>query len=90
MTVQVIKRWGNSLAVRIPSSMAEQLHLREDQELEIEVVEGTLRFAPTIKTFNWEEYREQLAKMPNDLHPTLDKGKAVGTELSDPISLDDW
>jgi antitoxin MazE len=90
MAVQVIKRWGNSLAVRIPASMADELHLREGQEVEIAVVEGTLRCAPTIRTFNWDEYREQLAKMPNNLHPTLDKGAAVGTDLRDPMSPDDW
>ena len=72
------------------SAVFEELHLREDQEVEISVVEGVFVAAPTIKTFNWDEYREQLAAMQNDLHPTLGRGAAVGTELRDPAGADDW
>ena len=90
MAIQTIKRWGNSLAVRIPASMAEELHLREDQEVELVVSDGVLIATPAVKTFNWDEYREQLASMPNEVHPTLDRGAAVGSELADPTSQDDW
>src|SRR5215469_3176020 len=68
MALQTIKRWGNSLAVRIPANVAEELHLREDQEVEIAVVDGVFVATPTIKTFNWDDYRDQLARMPHDLH----------------------
>ncbi|WP_322046171.1 AbrB/MazE/SpoVT family DNA-binding domain-containing protein [Paraburkholderia sp. J67] len=90
MALQLIKRWGNSLAIRIPSSVAEELHLREDQEVSVEAVNGILEVKPAIKTFNWDVYREQLASMPDELQPTLDRGAAVGTELHDPENQDDW
>ena len=90
MPMQIIKRWGNSLALRIPANLAEALHLREDQEILLEVTDGVLTATPAIKTFNWDDYREQLASMPEALHPTLDRRASVGTELSDPTDQGDW
>jgi antitoxin MazE len=90
MAIQTIKRWGNSLAVRIPASLAEELHLREDQEVDMVVADGALVATPAIRTFNWDEYREQLAARPEDVHPTIDRGAAVGSELADPTGQDDW
>lgn len=90
MAIQTIKRWGNSLAVRIPASLADELHLREDQEVDMVVADGALVATPAIRTFNWDEYREQLAARPGDVHPTIDHGVAVGSELADPTDQDDW
>ncbi|MEM5368721.1 AbrB/MazE/SpoVT family DNA-binding domain-containing protein [Paraburkholderia azotifigens] len=90
MAIQTIKRWGNSLAVRIPASLADELHLREDQEVDMVVADGALVATPAIRTFNWDEYREQLAARPEGVHPTIDRGAAVGSELADPTGQDDW
>jgi antitoxin MazE len=89
-TIQTIKRWGNSLAVRIPANVAEALHLREDSEVVIEVEGSVLIARPAVPAFSWDRYREQLAAMPNDLHPTLERGHAVGSELQDPTAPDEW
>lgn len=90
MTTQTVKRWGNSLAVRIPASIAEELNLQEDQEVEVEVTNGMLTATPKIKTFNWDEYLSQLAKRPGDVHPTITRGKAVGSEMGNPAGENDW
>lgn len=90
MTIQTIKRWGNSLAVRIPANLADELHLREDQEVDLTVSNGVLIATPAIKTFSWDEYRDQLVHMPQLVQPTLDWGNAVGTELADPAGQDEW
>ncbi|CAG9251345.1 Antitoxin MazE [Paraburkholderia caribensis] len=90
MAIQTIKRWGNSLAVRIPASLADELHLREDQEVDMVVADGALVATPAIRAFNWDEYREQLAARPGDVHPTIDHGAAAGSELADPTDQDDW
>jgi antitoxin MazE len=37
-----IRRWGNSLAVRIPKSFAEEASLREESVVDIKVVNGKL------------------------------------------------
>jgi antitoxin MazE len=39
-----VAKWGNSLAVRLPSSVVAALELKEGDELEIDVV-GARRFA---------------------------------------------
>ena len=35
-----VSRWGNSLAVRLPSAVVEALNLREGDEIEIEVADA--------------------------------------------------
>ena len=42
----VIKKWGNSLATRIPKSVVEAINLHLDQEVEIEAVNGRIIITP--------------------------------------------
>jgi len=35
-----VSRWGNSLAVRLPSAVTERLHLKEGDELAVEIDES--------------------------------------------------
>jgi len=42
----VIKKWGNSLATRIPKSVVESINLHLDQEVEIEAVNGRIIITP--------------------------------------------
>ena len=42
MAVQTVKRWGNSLAVRIPSNLATEASLIEGQEVDVEVQQASL------------------------------------------------
>ncbi len=37
MMVSKTKRWGNSLGIRIPKSVAEELGLKEEQEVVVEI-----------------------------------------------------
>lgn len=37
MIVSKTKKWGNSLGIRIPKSIAEELGLKEEQEVVIEI-----------------------------------------------------
>ncbi len=36
---QSLRRWGNSLGIRLPAAIARQAHLQEDQDIELSVVE---------------------------------------------------
>jgi antitoxin MazE len=49
----VIKKWGNSLGVRIPKSIAEAGGLKMDQEINIEAIEGKIVLTPVVHA---EEY----------------------------------
>lgn len=41
-----IKRWGNSLGVRLPASVAREAHLRVDQRVHVSVAGGQVIITP--------------------------------------------
>ncbi len=79
MTITKIKQWGNSLGVRIPQALLEQLNLRADAEVEIRVEEGRLILSPVEgPRFTLEELLAQIT--PESLHEEIDFGGPVGKE----------
>lgn len=44
-----IKKWGNSLATRIPKAVAESVGLRLNQEVEVEAIDGRIIITPSQK-----------------------------------------
>ncbi|GGK25621.1 multidrug transporter MatE [Caldalkalibacillus thermarum] len=77
MTTKV-QKWGNSLAVRIPSQIAEQLQIRQGSEMEIVVANGAITFRPKKKKPALDEL---LAKVtPENRHNEIDLG-VEGNEL---------
>ena len=59
-----IKKWGNSLATRIPKAVVESIDLRLDQEIDIEAVNGKIVITPIKEK---KEYRleELLSQCPS-------------------------
>ncbi len=59
----VVKKWGNSLGVRIPKSIAEAGRLKVDQEISIEAVDGKIVITPVVQA---KEYslKELLRECP--------------------------
>ncbi len=99
MPVQTLKRWGNSLAVRIPASAAAKLALSEGQDVEVEVEDGTLTVRPhtAIRRFSRERYlqqlRDQQQEPQREQHPLVDFGEPKGSEIGgpdDPTRFDQW
>ncbi|RAR53879.1 antitoxin MazE [Paraburkholderia unamae] len=86
MTIQVVKRWGNSLAVRIPANLAQQVHLAEDQEVDVEVQDGTIvvRARRPVPLFSREKLIEQYRSSKLKRHDEIDFGDPVGTEWGGP------
>jgi len=76
MTV-AIKKWGNSLALRIPKDIAQTLHIENNSTLELNIKDGALVIEPQTKTL-----LEGLVSRINadNLHTEIDTGKAVGHE----------
>lgn len=62
MPVQTLKRWGNSLAVRIPANIASEVEFSEGQEVDVQVEDGQVLVRPysAIRRFSRERYRQQL------------------------------
>jgi antitoxin MazE len=45
----IIKKWGNSLATRIPKAIVEAINLRLNQKVDIEAVNGKIIITPIKK-----------------------------------------
>ncbi|GJM42899.1 MAG: multidrug transporter MatE [Ardenticatenaceae bacterium] len=75
-----VKKWGNSLALRIPKSLAERLALKYDTEVEIRVVDDQLM----IRALPEPELtlKDILAQITEEnLHQEVETGAAVGQEV---------
>ena len=79
MTVRILK-WGNSLAVRIPKSFAEELGVSEDSDIDLALHDKTIVIAP--KQSKRPSLREMVAKItPENRHEEYEYGPPVGKEL---------
>jgi antitoxin MazE len=77
-----LKRWGNSLAVRVPTGLLTELNLTENSSVDLRVEDGKLIVAP-MKKRNWKYSLGELLSGVNEgnIHPETDWGGAVGEEL---------
>ena len=74
-----VTRWGNSLAVRIPRSVAEQLRLQEGSEVEMAVTDGRLMIEPRARTHSLDELVERIT--PENRHDETEWGGPQGAEV---------
>jgi antitoxin MazE len=75
-----IQKWGNSLAVRIPKSLASEAHMEQEAVVDLAVNEGKLIIAPTRKRqFSLEELVAGITE--ENLQKEDIWGPAVGREV---------
>ena len=75
-----VKKWGNSLAVRIPNAYAAETGIAENAEVNVSLSEGGLRIDPIVDDVPTLE--ELLAGItPDNIHPETDWGPPVGKEV---------
>ena len=74
-----VQKWGNSLAVRIPKPIAEDVGLRPDADIEMSIQGGALVLAPTRREYNLEELVKGIT--PQNRHAEVDLGPPVGREI---------
>lgn len=72
------QRWGNSLAVRIPKSIAQQAGVNEQDELDIDVDAEVIRLRPRRRQPGLAELLERVT--PANLHGEADFGPPQGRE----------
>ena len=74
-----IQKWGNSLALRIPRSFAEEVGIDKETPVEIALADGRLVITPLTGP---EPTLEQLLTgiTPENLHKEVDAGAATGNE----------
>jgi len=80
MSAAMVKKWGNSAAIRIPAAVLADANLRVDQSVEIREERGRIVIEPLRrKTF---EIRELVKGIRRDnLHEPVDTGAPVGREV---------
>lgn len=76
-----LKKWGNSLALRIPSYLAKELKVTDDAVVEINREGNKLVIEPLTKDkkYNLEELLAKVTK--TNLHKETKIGQAVGDEV---------
>jgi antitoxin MazE len=72
------QKWGNSLAVRIPKAVADEAGVREEDELDIEVVAQVIRLKPRRRELTLEQLVSGIT--PENLHGETDFGRPAGRE----------
>ena len=75
-----VQKWGNSLALRIPKSFAEEVGLQKETSVEVSLADGKLIVTPVAKPKL--TLKMLLAKVTKDnLHHEVDTGPATGNEI---------
>lgn len=74
-----IKKWGNSVGVRIPSSILTALQLNADNLIDMRVENGKIIIEPITQEPTLEQLIAQIT--PQNLHAEVSTGNPVGKEL---------
>jgi antitoxin MazE len=74
-----VKKWGNSLALRIPKVLAEQMSISADSSVEISIVGEQIVIVPFPEPeFTLDELLDGITE--DNLHQEIDTGPALGKE----------
>ncbi len=75
-----IKKWGNSLALRIPKSFALNANLRQDELVDISIDKEKIIITPIgEKEYSLDELLKGVSE--DNLHGEFDTGVPVGKEI---------
>ncbi len=76
----IVQKWGNSLALRIPSALAKDVHLHQGSMVEVAVVEGKMVIEPKgQRGFSLAQMLKGITK--DNRHSERDWGSASGQEI---------
>lgn len=71
-----VQKWGNSLAIRIPKTLAVRIGLTEGTPVEFSLHDDAI----TIRAERYDLETLLAAITPDNLHEEIDTGKPVGRE----------
>lgn len=78
-----ISRWGNSLALRLPSHVTKEAKLAEGVCVDVEVDDGSIRVTPTRKRF-------KLAELIADHNKAAATNRTVEVDWGEPKGEETW
>ena len=75
-----MRKWGNSIGVRIPAGILTELNLSAEKKVNVRAEAGRIIIEPIIDS---KETLEQLLGQitPDNVHSEIDFGQPVGKEL---------
>ena len=75
-----VKKWGNSLAIRIPKPLAVEVGLEDSSPIELSLMDGRLVITPVVEPeLSLATLLAQVTE--ENLHGEVDTGPAVGGEV---------
>ena len=75
----MVRKWGNSAAVRIPAAVMQAMHLYLDQEVDVREESGRIVIEPLHrKDYDLRTLLKQIT--PKNLHQAVDSGPPAGKE----------
>jgi len=79
----ILRKWGNSIGVRIPTGLLAELRLSENAIVDLRVEDGKLIIAPKHQKRRWKySIGELLAGVNSDnIHPETGWGDPLGDEI---------
>jgi antitoxin MazE len=81
MMEAVLKKWGNSIAVRLPNTILKECELRENRRIEITIENGKIVLTPVKKRPRYD-LAGLVARITEDnRHEVVDVGPPVGREI---------
>jgi len=77
-----VKKWGNSLAIRLPIDAISTLHAVDGSAVSIEIDDKTKKIVITEEVESMPTLTELVSAItPKNLHTEVDWGKPVGGEV---------
>jgi antitoxin MazE len=76
----VVKKWGNSAAVRIPAAVLEAAHVRLDQPVDVREEDGRIVIEP-VRPARYDINVLVSCITDDNRHDAVDLGKPVGGEI---------
>jgi antitoxin MazE len=78
-TTTQVSKWGNSLGLRLPKSVAREAHLGEGDTVDVSVDNGAIVIRPSRPRYSLDELVGRIT--PRNRHSESDWGAAVGHEV---------
>ena len=75
-----VKKWGNSLALRIPRSLAADARIENDSLVEVSLVDGQIVVKPLMSS-KWTLDQLLAGVTQENIHREIDTGNPVGNEV---------
>ena len=76
-----VRKWGNSLALRLPKTFASELGLDDESSIDMKLSEGRIVLSPVTGRSGHSLKKLVAGIKKSNLHDEIDTGKPLGREI---------